>query len=431
MAVYQLNSANFVDIKFYCFSNKKQDDTVHQKSSINLIIPFFKDYIQSKCCSIPPLQDALSQYRWMNYLKIIRAATLTFILAAWLDWNTHHVKSALKIIFLELLPNFHTIWMPTYIGYWLSYERRAANVNGDSSCGNMWVLFQRVPHEFDVFTHSSLISPYCNLNLFRSYSITFLQIIVLLGACRSGNCCMNEGFLYRMRDSCTAWGFLVPHEGFLYRMRASCTAWGLLAPHEGFLYRMRDSCTAWGFLVPHEGFLYRMRASCTAWGLLAPHEGFLYRMRASCTAWGLLVPHEGFLYRMRASCTASCTAWGLLVPHEGFLYRMRVSCTAWGLLVPHEGFLYRMRVSCTTWGLLVPLLVPHGGFLYRMRASCTAKASCTAWGLLVSYYFVSTNTRCPVVDCPMLKGCFMRKRIINNGLFKTKALTWKIISSVS
>ena len=76
-------------IKFYCFLNKKQDDTVHQKSSINLILPFFKDYIQSKCCSIRPLQDALSQYRWMNYLKIIRASTLTFILSARVDWNTH------------------------------------------------------------------------------------------------------------------------------------------------------------------------------------------------------------------------------------------------------------------------------------------------------------------------------------------------------
>ena len=81
-------------IKFFCFLIKKQDDTVYQKSSINLILPFFKDYIQSKCCSIPPLQDALSQYRWMNYLKIIRAATLTFILAAWLDWNTDRVKVA-------------------------------------------------------------------------------------------------------------------------------------------------------------------------------------------------------------------------------------------------------------------------------------------------------------------------------------------------
>ena len=64
-SVYQLNSANFVDIYIVLllFLIKKQDDTVHQKSSINSILPFFKDYIQSKCCSIPPLQYALSQHR--------------------------------------------------------------------------------------------------------------------------------------------------------------------------------------------------------------------------------------------------------------------------------------------------------------------------------------------------------------------------------
>ena len=115
MAVYQLNSANIVDIYkvLLLFLIKKQDDTVHQKSSINLILPFFKDYIQSKCCSIPPLQDALSQYCWMNYLKIIRAATLTFILAAWLDWNTHRALdiriSLYKIICVPDL--FRKYWL--------------------------------------------------------------------------------------------------------------------------------------------------------------------------------------------------------------------------------------------------------------------------------------------------------------------------------
>ena len=48
---------------------------------------------------------------------------------------------------------------------------------------------------------------------FRSYLITFLQIVVLLGGCRSGNCCMNA--------SCTAWGLLVPHEGFLFHSTLS------------------------------------------------------------------------------------------------------------------------------------------------------------------------------------------------------------------
>ena len=76
MAVYQLNSANFVDMymKFYCFFLiKKQDDTVHQKSSINLILPFcFKDYIQSKCCSIPLLQDALIGIRLLHCFEMSR-----------------------------------------------------------------------------------------------------------------------------------------------------------------------------------------------------------------------------------------------------------------------------------------------------------------------------------------------------------------------
>ena len=149
MAVYQLNSANFVDIyiKFYCFFNKK---TIQFTRNLR-----FTWYYHLQCCSIPLLQDTLwgirllhyfkksrctfhvngnrksleeycfsyqvsthlpylskttinvretlsklsfSQYRWMNYLKIIRAAALTFILAAWLDWNTHRERYPISFL---------------------------------------------------------------------------------------------------------------------------------------------------------------------------------------------------------------------------------------------------------------------------------------------------------------------------------------------